>query len=124
MGHGLAADAGGIAFVYKGAVAVIPVEGIHLARKIGNHQIREAIVVVVREIDSHSCKRMALGIDGHTRYERHLLKRTITLVVIKEFGHGIAGNKEIDVPVAVVIRNSYAPGLCPALPGRPFSKLR
>src|SRR2546427_1944468 len=108
MGHGHAADAGGITLVGKGAAAVIPVEGIHLGRKIGNHQIREAIVIVVREIDSHSRKRMALSIDGHTRYKGNLLKRAMAFVVIKEFRHGIVGHKEIDMPVAVVIRNGYA----------------
>src|SRR5580704_18770988 len=51
---------------------------------------------------------MALSIDSHTRYQPNFLEGAITSVVVKEFGHGIVGNEEIDVPVAVVIRNSCA----------------
>src|SRR5260370_40375406 len=108
MRHGHAPNAGGITLIRKCAVAVISVECIHLAREISDHQIREAIVVVVCEIDSQPRERMALSIDGPPRYKRNLLERAVALVVIEEFGHGIVGHKEIDASVAVVIRDSYA----------------
>ncbi len=51
---------------------------------------------------------MALAIQSDARVQTNLFKCAISLVVIKKFGHGVVGDKKVNVAIAVVIRESNA----------------
>jgi len=101
--HGHEPDAGGIAFIVECAIAVVSIQRIDLAGQVGDDQVRQAVIVVIRKIHAHSRVGVALAIHGYARLQRHFFKRAVTLVVVEKFGHGIVGKKEIDASVAVVV---------------------
>src|SRR5712671_2488966 len=108
MLHGHAAESGWITVVGKGAIAIVSIKRVHLAGEGGNHQVRQTIVVVVREVYSHACVGVALAIHRDAGAQRNFLECAIAFVVVKKFGYGVVGHKDVQMAVPIVIGESNA----------------
>src|SRR6266566_3479385 len=108
MRHGDAAEAAGEAGVRKAAVAGVLIERIPLIGESGDDKIRQTIVVVIGEVHAHAGKGAAVSIHGSTGEESDFLKRSVTFVVIEKLDHGVVGDENVDVAVAIVIRKGDA----------------
>src|SRR6202158_6590235 len=51
---------------------------------------------------------MALAIHGDAGAKRNFLECAIAFVVVKKFGHGVVGDKDVEMAVPIVIRKSDA----------------
>src|SRR5437016_5464370 len=99
--HGHATDSGRIAIVGKGAIAVVPIECVHLACEVGNYQVRQAVVVIIREVHSHACVAMALAVYSDSGAQRNFLECAIAFITVKKFGYGVVGDKDVDMAVPI-----------------------
>src|SRR4029077_19476186 len=100
--------AGTEAGVSKRGVAIVLIESVALVGEIGDDQVGPAVIVVIGEVDAHAGISAAVAVDGYLRRQTHFFKRAITLVVVEELDHGVVGDKEIDVAIAIVVRQRNA----------------
>src|SRR2546425_633609 len=108
MQHGDAAETAGEAGVRKAAVAGVLINRVALIGKIRDDKIGQTVVVVIGEVHAHAGERAAVAIDSDTGEEANFFERAVALVVIQKLDHGIVGNENVDVAVAVVIGESDA----------------
>src|SRR5882762_2783668 len=104
MRAGDLSEARSVAGVIEAAVTSVSIQGIHLIGEVGNHQIRQTIVIVVREIDSHAGERATIAIDGRVAHQRHLFEGAIALIVVERLERGIVRDKNIRMPITIIVR--------------------
>ena len=110
VGHGEAGDTGSEAGVSKSGVAIVLVEGVALVGEIRDDQIGPAIVIIIGEIDTHASVSAAVAVNGDFGEEADFFEGAVAFVVIEKFDHGVVGDEEVNVAVAVVIGESDAQG--------------
>src|SRR5882724_1085899 len=69
------------------AFAIIVIQGIEFAGKLGHHKIRAAVVVIVLEDSTHAGKALAVGGEAGAGLERAFPEGTIAVVVEKVLLH-------------------------------------
>src|SRR6202044_510759 len=106
VGHGYTADSGWVTIVSKCSVAIVAVERVHLAGEVSHHDIGETLIVVICEIPPHAWIGVPLAIHGDSRTQPNFLECAIAFVVEKKFGHGVVGDKDVQMAVSIVIRKS------------------
>jgi len=92
-----------IARIREGAIAVVQVNCVPLVGKIGDDQVRQPVVVVIRKIDAHTRIGAPLSIHGNPRGQAHFLKCSVAFVVVEKLLHRIVGDENIRVAIAVVV---------------------
>ena len=106
--HSGAGDAGAEAGVIKSGVAIVLVERVALVGKIGDDQVRPTIIVIVGKVDAHAGVGAAVAVNGSLREETHFFKSSVAFVVVEIFDHRIVGHEQIDVAVAIIVRDGDA----------------
>src|SRR5438876_1801671 len=96
------AEAGGISHVIKRAVAVVAVKRSGIGGKICFENIELAVAIKVTNGRSHAGLLAAVFIESGAGRDRHVCKRPIAIVVIKNARRAVA--RDVDVPPAVVIK--------------------
>src|SRR5438128_4358940 len=97
-----------LAGVGERAVAVVLIESVALIRQVGYHNVRPAIVIVVGEVHAHTGISSAINVYCNFGGKADFFESAIPLVVIEELDHGVVGNKEIDITVAIIVRDGHA----------------
>src|SRR5271165_1949280 len=103
MLHAHEAESGGIAVVVESAVAIVSIERVNLAGQVGDDQVGQSVVVVVRKVHAHSGVCVTFAVHGYARLQGNFFERAIPSIVVKKFGHGVVGEKQIDAAVAVIV---------------------
>ena len=63
----------------------IAIERVSLARQVSHYEIRPSIVVVVSEVDAHTCEWIAPGVYSHTGRNAYFLKGPIPFLMEQKF---------------------------------------
>src|SRR5262249_54063818 len=58
----------------------------------------------IGEIDAHTGVSAAVTVNGGFREKADFFEGTVAFIVIQEFDHGVVGDEEINMAVAIVIR--------------------
>src|SRR5713226_1235981 len=109
--HGGARNAGAEAGIGETGVTIVLVERVALVGEIRDDQVRPAIIVIVGEVDAHTGVGAAVTVNGNLREQADLFERSVAFVVIKKFDHRVVGDKQIDMSVAIEVRNGDAEAL-------------
>src|SRR5262249_4702919 len=97
-----------LAGIGERSIAVVLVERIALVRKIRNHDVWPAVIIVVSEIYPHAGIRATVHIHRDPRCESDLFECAVSLVVIQKLRHRVICKKKIYMPVTVVVRDCNA----------------
>ncbi len=108
IGKRRVADTGVVGRILEVAIAEVPIESVHFLREVRDEDVRQAVVVVVREVHAHSGEGLAILVVSGARLQRDLLESSIPLVAIEEGHYGVVRDVDVGPPVAVVVRESYA----------------
>src|SRR6185437_5166242 len=99
--------------VVERSIAVIVVNVRRLIGVVGLDDVEPAVAVIVAHRHAHSALGTAILIDGAADLATDLLKRAITLVVIKAAGHGITGDVNVRPSIVVKIGGAHAKAIAP-----------
>src|SRR6185369_11114063 len=101
--HG--SQTGVLAGVRKSPIAVVFEKGKPLISERCDYKVRKSVVVVIGKINSHACKRVAIGIDSRLGDQAYFIERSISLVLVQKFRDRIIRDKNVDPSIAVVVGN-------------------
>ena len=90
-------------YVEKKCTALIFVQGIVLAFKVGDKDIEVAIVVVIADRDAHAPLFGAVAAIGHARAEALVHKGSVALILVQIIGRRVVGDENIGPAIAVEI---------------------
>ena len=102
------------------AVSLVAVEAGGLAVEVGDHEVEEAVVVVVAEVGPHAGLRAAVAAVAHPRQQGHVGEGAVAVVAVEEVGGLVVGHEDVHVAVAVVVGGGEAHPLARGIedPGR------
>ena len=103
LGNAPRCNAGYEGYVEEKSTALIFVEGIILAFKIGDKNIEVAIVVVIANRRAHTPLFGAVAAIGHARTEALVHKGAVALVLVQIVGSRVIGDENIGPAIAVEI---------------------
>src|SRR5260370_6437040 len=69
------------------------------------------VIGIVGEVDAHGGVGAAVTVNGNLREEADFFESSVAFVVIEEFDHGVVGYEQIDMSVAIEVRNGDAEAL-------------
>src|SRR5260221_257785 len=93
--------------IAKGAIAIVVKKEIALVGKIGNDNIRAAVIVEIAEVRAHACKRFAVLVIADACQLRYFGERPVSVVVVERVA-AVAGHVNILEAVIVIIAYGYA----------------
>ncbi len=94
--------------VSKCAVAFVLIKRITLIGQVRNNNIWPPVVIVVRKIDSHARVGTAVNVHRNFGNQSDFFESSVAFIVVQKFHHRIIRKKQIDMTVAIIIRESYA----------------
>src|SRR5260370_7099624 len=111
MSHCHLANSTGVAGIGEGAVSVVLVEGVALIRQVSYHKVRPTVVIVVGEIHTHASIGTPVYVNRDFGVEPDVFESAVPLVVIEKLVHGVVSNKDIDMPIPIIVGKPYAQSL-------------
>src|SRR5260370_11422017 len=109
--HGGARNSRAEAGIGETGVAIVLVERVALVGEIRDDQVRPAIIVIVGKVDAHAGVGAAVTVNGNLREQPDLFEISAAFVLLKKFDHRIVGYGQIDMSVALEVRNGDAEAL-------------
>src|SRR6267378_5299154 len=105
---GKCAEAGLEASIGERAFAIIVVEAVDLAGKLGNDDVGFAVVVVVLKNSAHAGKWFPVGGERGAGFESALGKCSVAVVVEEELLHAVVCDENVREAVVVIVCESHA----------------
>src|SRR5262249_18363471 len=94
-----------------GAVAVIPIERGGVVGEIRLENVEAAVAIEISNGGAHASLRATVFVQRGAGNYRDILEGAVAIVVIKDAGRGIAGDKNVGPAVIVVVEGGDAEGV-------------
>ena len=107
LGNALRRNARYEGYVEKKSTALIFVQGIVLAFKVGDKNIEVPIVVVIADRRAHAPLFGAVAAIGHARAEALIDKGSVALILVQIVGSRVVGDENIGPAIAVEIAEDH-----------------
>jgi hypothetical protein len=92
-------------------VPCVLIESKLLVGQIRDDKIGKAVIVVVSEVNAHAGIGISAIVNRNFGGESDFLERAVAFVVLEELWHGVVGDENVNVPVAIVISDGNAQAL-------------
>ena len=103
-----ATDAGSVGDIAKGARAVIVKQHVAFIGKVCDHDIGQAVVVIIAEVDSHPRESFAVLVIADAGEQPDFAERAVAVVAVEEALHRVVGNKNVGEAISVVVSERNA----------------
>ena len=114
-------QADGLCHIFE-APALVAVERVGLVGKVGDKEIKVAVVVVVAKVHPHTGFVVAVGVKGRAHLQRDIGKGAVPLVAEEIVLHAVVGDKHVLVAIDVKVPSYHAQTLASQIRNASFGR--